>query len=48
MNKLMILCDCEAIAYLRWVSFFKEPSDYYDVPVNKFLYFIRSVGLINV
>jgi hypothetical protein len=23
-----------------------EPSDYYDAPINKVLYFIRSVGLI--
>jgi hypothetical protein len=44
-----ILCDCEAIAYLRFRhlgQFFMEPSDYYDVPVNKVLHFIRGVGLI--
>jgi hypothetical protein len=45
-----ILCDCGAIAYLRFRhlgQFFMEPSDYYDAPINKVLYFIRSVGLIH-
>jgi hypothetical protein len=44
-----ILCDCEAIANLRFRhldQFFMEPSDYYDAHINKVLYFIRSVGLI--
>jgi hypothetical protein len=44
-----VLCDCEAIAHLRFRQlgqFFMEPSDYYDAPINKVLYFIRSVGLI--
>jgi hypothetical protein len=44
-----ILCDCEAIAYLIFrhlVHFFMKTSDYYDSPINKFLHFIRSVGLI--
>jgi hypothetical protein len=44
-----ILCDCEAIAYLRFrhlSQFFMEPSDYYDAPISKVLHFIRSVGLI--
>jgi hypothetical protein len=44
-----ILCDCEAIAYLRFRhlgQFFMEPSDFYDVPIFKVLHFIRSVGLI--
>jgi hypothetical protein len=30
-----ILCDCEAIAYLRFRhlgQYFMEPSDYYDAP----------------
>jgi hypothetical protein len=43
-----ILCDCEAIAYLRFLhfgQFFMEPSDYYDAPINKVLHFIRGVGL---
>jgi hypothetical protein len=38
-----ILCDCEAIAYLRFHhldQFFMEPSDYYDAPINKVLHFI--------
>jgi hypothetical protein len=26
--------------------FFMEPSDYYEVPINKVLHFIWSVGLI--
>jgi hypothetical protein len=44
-----ILCDCEAIAYLRFRhlgQFFMERSDYYDAPINRVLHFIRSVGLI--
>jgi hypothetical protein len=44
-----ILCNCEAIAYLRFRylgQFFMEPSDYYDAPINKVLHFIQSVGLI--
>jgi hypothetical protein len=43
-----ILCDCEAIAYLRFRHLhqvFKEPSAYHDAPLNKVLHFIRSVGL---
>jgi hypothetical protein len=35
-----ILCDCEAIAYLRFRylgQFFMEPSDYNDAPINKVL-----------
>jgi hypothetical protein len=44
-----ILCDCEAIAYLRFCylgQFFMEPSDYYDAPLNEVLHLILSVGLI--
>jgi hypothetical protein len=44
-----ILCDCEAIAYLRFPhlgQFFMEPSDFYDTPIIKVLHFIRGVGLI--
>jgi hypothetical protein len=44
-----ILCDCEAIAYSRFRHmdhFFMEQSDYYYVPINKVLYFIRSVALM--
>jgi hypothetical protein len=44
-----ILCDCEAIAYLRFRhlgQFFMEPSNFYDGPIIKVLHFIRSVGLI--
>jgi hypothetical protein len=43
-----ILCDCEAIAHLRFRhlgQFFMEPSDFYDAPIFKVLHFIRSVGL---
>jgi hypothetical protein len=45
-----ILCDCKAIAYLRFrhlSQFFVEPNIYYDALINKVLYFIRSVGLID-
>jgi hypothetical protein len=44
-----ILCDCEAIAFLRGRrrgQFFMEPSDFYEAPIFKVLHFIRSVGLI--
>jgi hypothetical protein len=44
-----ILCDCEAIALLKFRrlgQFFMEPSHYNDVPINKVIHFIRSVGLI--
>jgi hypothetical protein len=44
-----ILCDCEAIAHLRFRhmgQFFMESSDYYDALINKVLHFIRSVGVI--
>jgi hypothetical protein len=46
---IIILCDFEAIAYLRFRhlgQFFIELSDYYDAPINKVLHFIRSVILI--
>jgi hypothetical protein len=45
----VILCDCEAIAYLRFRhlgQFFTELSDFYEAPIIKVLHFIRSVGLI--
>jgi hypothetical protein len=44
-----ILCDCEAIAYLRFRHlgrYFMEPGDYQGAPVGKILLFIRSVGLL--
>jgi hypothetical protein len=44
-----ILCDCGAIAHLRFRhlgQFFMEPSDYYGAPINKVLHFIRGVRLI--
>jgi hypothetical protein len=44
-----ILCDCEAIAHLRFChvgQFFMEASDYYDAPINKVLHCIRCGGLI--
>jgi hypothetical protein len=43
-----VLCDCEALAHLRFRhlgQFFMEPGDFYDVPIGKVLLFIRSVGL---
>jgi hypothetical protein len=43
-----ILCDCKAIAYLRFRhlgQFFMEPSNYCDAPINRVLHIIRSVGL---
>jgi hypothetical protein len=44
-----ILCECEAIAYLRFRHlghYFMEPGDYQDAPISKILHFIRSVGLL--
>jgi hypothetical protein len=44
-----ILCDCEAIAYLRFRhlgQFFVEPNNYYNASINKVLHFFRSAGLI--
>jgi hypothetical protein len=44
-----ILCDCEAIAYLRFRHLrnrLKEPGDYKDAPVNKVLHFIQCIGLL--
>jgi hypothetical protein len=44
-----VLCDCEAIAHLRFhhlSQFFMEPSDFYNAPISKVLHFIQSVGLI--
>jgi hypothetical protein len=44
-----ILCDCEAIAYLRFrhlSHYFLEQSGYYDSPINKVLHINRNVGLI--
>jgi hypothetical protein len=38
-----ILCDCEAIAHLRFChlgQFFMEPSDFYDAPVSKIVHLI--------
>jgi hypothetical protein len=38
-----ILCDCEAIAYLRFRHlghYFMEPGDYQDAPISKILHFI--------
>jgi hypothetical protein len=38
MNQPHCLCDCEAIAHLRFRDldqFFMEPSDYYDAPISK-------------
>jgi hypothetical protein len=44
-----ILCDCEAIAYLRFRHlghYFMEQRDYQDAPIGQILHFIRSVGLL--
>jgi hypothetical protein len=44
-----ILCECEALAYLRLHhsgQYFIEPSDYFDAPTYKILRFIQSEGLL--
>jgi hypothetical protein len=41
-----VLCDCEAITYLRFchrVQYFMKPGDYHDVLIRKVLHFMRSV-----
>jgi hypothetical protein len=41
-----ILCDCKAIAFLRFChlgQFFMGPSDYCDAPISKVLHFLRRV-----
>jgi hypothetical protein len=48
-SRIHILCDCEAVAYTRFHhlgQYFMESSDYYDIPIDKVLHFIRSMGLI--
>jgi hypothetical protein len=48
-SAIHILCDCEAIAHLRFRhlgQFFMEPIDFYEALISKVLHFIRSVGLI--
>jgi hypothetical protein len=48
-SAIRILCDCEAIAYLRFRRLdqvFMGPSDYYGALKNKVQHFIRGVGLI--
>jgi hypothetical protein len=44
-----VLCDCEALASLRFRHLgqsFMKPSDFYDAPIGKVLHFTQSVGLI--
>jgi hypothetical protein len=43
-----VLCDCEALAHLRFRhlgQFFMESGDFYDVPIGKVLHLIQSVWL---
>jgi hypothetical protein len=50
-SAIHVLCDCEALAHLRFRhlgQFLMEPGDFYDVPIGKVLHFIRSVGLKKV
>jgi hypothetical protein len=44
-----ILCDCEAIAYVRFRHMghcFMEPDNYHNAPVRALPHCIRSVGLL--
>jgi hypothetical protein len=44
-----ILCNCEAIAYLRFRHlghYLMECGDYKDTPISKILHFIQSVELL--
>jgi hypothetical protein len=44
-----ILCECEAIAYLRFRHmghYFMEPGKYHDAPIRRILHFIRRVELL--
>jgi hypothetical protein len=48
-SAIHILCDCEAVAHVRFHhlgQFFMEPSDYYDITKYKVLHFIRDVRSI--
>jgi hypothetical protein len=43
-----VLCDCEAIAHLRFHhlgQFFMERGDYYDAPISRALQLVQSAGL---
>jgi hypothetical protein len=48
-SDIYVLCDCEAIAYLRFCHmghYFIEPGNYQDTPLSKILHFVGSVGLL--
>jgi hypothetical protein len=45
-----VLCDCEALASLRFRhlgQYFMKPSDFYDAPIGKVLHFIRHSSIIS-
>jgi hypothetical protein len=49
MNQINVLCDCEAIAYLRFWHlghYFMEPGDCHDATIRKVPCLIRNVGLV--
>jgi hypothetical protein len=46
-----ILCDCEALAELRFRHvgrYFMRPGDYHEIPLCKILYFAVDTGLLAV
>jgi hypothetical protein len=45
-----VLCDCEALATLRFrhlVHHFMKPGDFEDISVSKILHFVQGVTLVN-
>jgi hypothetical protein len=47
---LHVLCDCEALATLRFRHLgyhFMKPGDFEDISVSMILHFVESVGLLN-
>jgi hypothetical protein len=45
-----VLCDCEALATLRFrhlCHHFMKPGDYEDISVSKILQFVQGAGLLN-
>ena len=45
-----VLCDCEALATLRFRHLghhFMKPGDFEDISVSKILHFVQGAGLLN-
>jgi hypothetical protein len=45
-----VLCDCEALATLRFRHLshhFMKPGDFEDISVSKILHFVQGAGLLD-